>query len=617
MRIHTPTRTATLPIALLLVLTCVNLPAAVLPPDSDAQLRSAYVELYKLSAKGDLAAALDHFEAVASRAAGTDQAIDTVLTLGPLLQPMLGPDTPREMTRRVYDIYWRIIPASRGEQRLRAINDCGVLMIAGGWTELATEILTRRDGETRMAFRQAGGRSASQFMVNAGIALERAGEDEAALRQFVAALGIDAASREARTGLQRRVAPLKATPAVKLGAEVVRRLREGRQLQPAGEWLRETIGRAVKHDTGPAARPLLRELVAYFNAVPVEPATVLDEWAGNLKRLSHASSDEATRELARELVILHDRPQDFQLDRSRWASEHPELTSRLLFRLGQDHEQRQPETAAHLYHAAWTLDREHFDAVVYLVNLLGDRGEEIASARGLLEETVHQLFEAKNQAYRAGALEDIARLHGILGTVYSRQERWGSPGEVDSALFQWQGALRARQELSGSVSPTLHANLARAYAGASPEQWSTQAFEHYAAAADGYLELDQPAAAETVLVHARRIRPELTTAETRQLQTLDRRVVAARRTQMDTHPWDGEDIDRQLRDDLYQRLNADPDIRNDWKRLDVEVSDGKVRIRGEALEGADKTRVSIEKLRQRLDTGDLELEVSVEEKPPR
>ena len=609
MSIHTPTRTAPLPITLLLVLACVNLPAAMLPPDSDAQLRATYVELYKLSAKGDLTAALDHFEAAASRAAGTDRAVE--------LQPLLGPDTPRDMTRRVYDIYWHVIPDSRGEQRLRAINDCGVLMIAAGWTDRATEMLARMDGETRIALRRAGGKSSSLFMVNAGIALERAGQNEIALRQFMAALRFDPASREARSGLRRRVAALEAGPAVKLGAEVARRLREGRQLQPAGEWLREAIDRVVKHDTGSAARPLLRELVAYFNAVPVMPATVLAQWGRNLKRLSHISSDEATRELARELVILHDRPQDFRLDDSRWASEHPELTSHLLFRLGQHSENRQPEAAARLYQAAWTLDREHFDAVVYLVNLLGDRGDEMEAARGLLDETVYELFDAKNQAYRAGDLEDIARLHGILGTVYSRQERWGSPDQIDSALFQWQGALQARQQLSGSISPALHSNLAQAYAGASPEQWSTQAFQHYAAAADGYLELDQPAAAETVLDHARRIRPELTTAETRQLQTLDRRVAMVRRTQLDTHPWDDGDINRQLRDDLYQRLNADPDIRNEWKRLDVEVSDGKVRIRGEALENADNTRATIEKLRQRLDTGDLELEVSVEEKPPR
>lgn len=583
---------------LTLVALCVLLmpcPAAAAPADASEATLRARVELHKLAAGGAVEPAVDLFVEQASQAAEEGRLVEYVLDAGPAFVGLLSPDTPPEATRRLVEVYWQeVIPATKGDERLRAVNDCGVLLLQAGWNDRALDMLNDLDPETLRALEDADDASAAQFLLNAGLALERAGDAAAALDRYLRALERDPRSREALQGVQRRAAELPAARATRTWIAATQRLREGRRLDEAGKALETALALAVEPGVDAAARPLLPEMVRYLVAASVGPEMFRERWRPALNRLVEATGDRETRSLAEALVLTYERPEQVAFEAGGpWASTHPNLFSRLLLNLGQNLERQAPHQAASFYETAWNLERENFEAVIYLVNLLAEEPAAVDPQGRLLNEVVFELFQAKNQAYQAGELEDIARLHAILGTLYDRQGRWGSPDEVEGSVFQWRGALRAYEALAReratpgaealSPSPVLHARLARAYEGAGAARWEEEAFRHYSEAAEGYLERAQAEAADVMVERARQARPTPTAAEAERIEALETRIETVREDEANRQLGPGESADHELRDEIYQRLLADPEVLDTWKSFDVQVEDGQAYIQGLAF----------------------------------
>lgn len=623
-------RSLTRPAQVLAALLFVAGTATADPDQTALKAREAKLELLQAAASGTLEPALELFLAQRSAAAAEGRLVEYVLEAGPAFALLLTPDTPRPATRALAEVYWQeVIPRTTGAERLRAVNDCGVLLLEAGWHDEALAMWIDLEPATALALEEADGVSAARFLVNAGVALEGADRGDAALERFLAALVRDSSSREARAGIERRAAELPPARAVRTWIATASRLVEGRQLESAATVLERAVALAAEPGVDAAARLLLPELVRYLGAAPVEPEAIRERWRPGLERLARATGDAETRSLAEDLLAALRDPRQVAADGGgAWASKHPDLFSRLLLRLARGLDQSDPKAAAVLYDLAWRMEPENFDAAIYLVNLLGDQADAIDPGGRHLAQLVEELFEGKSQAYRAGDLEEIARFHSILGTIYERQGRWGSPDEVQSAVFQWRGALAAQERLAQqrtpptaaqpALSPVLHSHLAHAYEQADAARWGGESLQHYLLAAEGYLKREQPEAADVMVDRARRARPALSPVEMKRLQVLDTRVESAIREANSGRPATGGGADVELRDEIYQRLLADPEVRSNWGTLDVQVENGRAVIQGMAIDGLGSTgRGAQETLEEQVKAVRGVTKVDVETQPPR
>jgi tetratricopeptide (TPR) repeat protein len=624
---RSPTRRAQILAVLLIV---AGTATATADPDQTAlKAREARLELLQAAASGALEPALKLFLAQRTVAAAEGTLVEYVLEAGPAFARLLTHDTPRPTTRALVEVYWlEVIPRTTGAERLRAVNDCGVLLLEAGWHDEALGMWINLEPATALALEEADGVSAARFLVNAGVALEEADQGDAALEKFLAALVRDPSSREALASIERRAAELPPSRAVRTWIATASRLLEGRQLESAATVLERAVALAAESGVDAAARPLLSGLVRYLGAAPVEPGTIRERWRPGLERLARATGDTETRSLAEDLLATLRDPRQVAADGGgAWASTHPDLFSRLLLRLARGLEQTDPKAAVVLYDLAWRMEPENFDAVIYLVNLLGERADTIDPGGRHLAQLVAELFEAKSLAYKVGDLEEIARLHVILGTIYERQGRWGSPDEVESAVFQWRGALTAQERLARQrtpmpggppvLSPILHTQLAHAYEKADAARWGGEVVQHYSLAAEGYLDREQPEAADVMVERARRARPVLSPAEVDRLRVLDARVVSATREANSGGPATGGAADIGIRDEIYQRLLADPEVRSNWETLGVQVENGQAVIQGVAIDGSWLTGLGTqETVEQQVKAVRGVTKVDIETQPP-
>jgi tetratricopeptide (TPR) repeat protein len=153
------------------------------------------------------------------------------------------------------------------------------------------------------------------------------------------------------------------------------------------------------------------------------------------------------------------------------------------------------------YLLAWALDTTNLSAALYAANLLLDHAETLDPDRRWLDEFVFWLFEGKGEAYLGEDWPAIYRFHTVLGTIYWRQQNWGSSGNVRSAVFQLEHALAAkdrirdRRERAAPVG-RLHLMLADAYAGIGQ---NAAAFDSYVRAVREGLARDDRDTAEEAL----------------------------------------------------------------------------------------------------------------------
>jgi len=91
------------------------------------------------------------------------------------------------------------------------------------------------------------------------------------------------------------------------------------------------------------------------------------------------------------------------------------------------------------------------EALLGLANLYSERREP-QKIEALLQRYQVDIFEAKGQAYTHSQTEKIYRYHMALGVIYSELDRWKSPRQIDSALFQLKRAIDTAEYLNEKAS---------------------------------------------------------------------------------------------------------------------------------------------------------------------
>ena len=81
-----------------------------------------------------------------------------------------------------------------------------------------------------------------------------------------------------------------------------------------------------------------------------------------------------------------------------------------------------------------------------------------------LNQFIRTLFMTKGEAYKSEDWLNILRLHTILGTIYTRQKKWGTYADPEGALFLFEHAMQAEQRYRSQHpefprSPGLYAQL--------------------------------------------------------------------------------------------------------------------------------------------------------------
>lgn len=87
------------------------------------------------------------------------------------------------------------------------------------------------------------------------------------------------------------------------------------------------------------------------------------------------------------------------------------------------------------------------DALLLVANFYSDR-KDLAKLDALLQRYEVDIFRGKGEAYSSSQTEKIYRYHMALGVIYSQLDRWKTPGQVNSALFQLRRAIETADHLN-------------------------------------------------------------------------------------------------------------------------------------------------------------------------
>jgi len=109
-----------------------------------------------------------------------------------------------------------------------------------------------------------------------------------------------------------------------------------------------------------------------------------------------------------------------------------------------------PELALQRYAAAWSIDTTNMEAAYLAALILYESGNRFQDNRFYLDDLIFQVFEQEGGAYKAHVGEDwvsILRFHVVLGTIYSEKGDWGNSNNPQSAIFQFEHAIKAYTRL--------------------------------------------------------------------------------------------------------------------------------------------------------------------------
>lgn len=226
-------------------------------------------------------------------------------------------------------------------------------------------------------------------------------------------------------------------------------------------------------------------LYDYFPAAGVDQTRFDETWRGplegimpdidpqaaeHLKLVLHAYDPEAPIIFDSYEVRTRYAPWFGEPENSKMAAKALARPSRFLTAIGEIHADLDSlDRALALFSVAWAMNTANLDAGLNAANLLIEYGEDLDPDGWHLDSFLSNLFESKLEAYLGKNLPNILRFHTILGTIFSKQELWGDSGTVESAIFQWENALKASRQLAQqgkteeAVAPGLHTKLAEAY----------------------------------------------------------------------------------------------------------------------------------------------------------
>jgi|GEM_PF-3572403 len=91
------------------------------------------------------------------------------------------------------------------------------------------------------------------------------------------------------------------------------------------------------------------------------------------------------------------------------------------------------------------------EALWLLANHYSDR-QDVKKLDALMQRYEVDIFQGKGEAYSTSQTEKIYRYHMALGVIYSQLDRWKTPRQVDSALFQLKRAIETADHLNAKVA---------------------------------------------------------------------------------------------------------------------------------------------------------------------
>jgi tetratricopeptide (TPR) repeat protein len=487
--------------------------------------------------------------------------------------------------------HWYERAAQLGDARLRieAKNGLGVLRLRQGRARDAADLLASVEPQIRES-KDFDAIARSRYLYNYATALEKAGSTEKAFARFLEALELDSSFQPACDGAE-RVA--NASPP-RLRVEQLGRLSslliQKGELSAVREYLLRTLrdGRAL---SGAPYEDLLVLLVRYWTAAKVGPEDAQKDWLPFLSQdppwMSPISRDRVARirtAYATEMPPILDRYRAsgyFGL----WQSpkEAASAFSGFLKMVGDAFlEKGDARTAVSRYALAFSATG-NLDAAVYLAGLLLNQHASLDPDGRMLNEFIGSVFYAKGESYLSDDWPSILRLHTLLGTMFERQSRWGSSGDAQSAIFQWEHAIAALDKVPGrgqGDAPALHAHLAAAYTGGNRKK---EALQQYLISAEQYVAAKRPEAAEPLMLRVDALDSVAGEAERQRAKA-----VRAAIGRVSNVPTGDADITAQI----LSKLAADPElIRN---QIQVETLDGEVKVSGKVK---DKSKADeIEKL---------------------
>jgi len=489
--------------------------------------------------------------------------------------------------------------------RLRAQNNLANLLFVQGKTAAAADQLAAIEPEMKRA---ENARSRPAYLYNFGCALEAAGQKDRAFALFEESATLDPTMRPSiESAFRTAYGSSSETRGIPQMASLLKKLTENRDLQTADRYLRASLTQS--HWIGhPQYDRLLVALVQLLTAASTGPQDYVSRWQKDLGPLASKLSGGTASRLA-DISAAYEKPLPILFEPHElgpvfrdWQNtrEQQQAFSQFLKMIGDFYSRSgSPEMALQRYSTAWRMYPENMEAALYMTNTLLAFQEKLDPQGQLVQKLVEGLFHGKGQAYLSGGdWANILRFHTLLGTIFEKQKSWGSSSDPRSAVFQWEHALRAHDQLvrsnpsSASVVPGLNEKLALAYeaTGQKPRAW-----EQHVKAAEGYVRLGQMEAASSSVRQADRIQVSPSQLEQQ------RRMQELRKTIQDRQPKElvraPKRDDRGIERELVQKLEADPHTRE--TKLRITASNGVVTLAGQVDEHV--LRSEVEKLARETD----------------
>jgi tetratricopeptide (TPR) repeat protein len=357
----------------------------------------------------------------------------------------------------VVDAYQAAIIAGTPQQRSLAANNLAVFLLKQGDPAKALEAFRKVDLNT------IGAPNLYLYQYNYGRTLEFNSDLNGAYAHYRDSVTLRPDFVPATEGVSRVMSGLKPPPLVDTAGLADTLVRAGR-----ADTARNLLMRSLQlWGNEPTASRLLGELVRSYEALHVDPQRFLNEDGPFLQKIEGPQLKTGISEMNRAFSGAF--PSAFGYSAPTfpyWSqSSYREIFGQLLKVVGDAYagEKEDYVRALACYSNAWVISRLP-EPALYSAALIRDHRELDPSGQ-LLNQLIDSLFQEKGNAYARQDWPNILRLHTVLGTIFESQQRWGSPSDPRSAVFQWQHAVQAERMVRQTDSkvpplPLLHLHLA-------------------------------------------------------------------------------------------------------------------------------------------------------------
>ena len=415
--------------------------------------------------------------------------------------------------------YRLVIEAGTPAQKRVAANNLATILLRQNKSQEALVLLRT------MSYDQVPASERYVYLYNTARASELAGDGASALKLYSEALGSQPGFDPAIDGAFRvawKSGPEGRSVVVNVGQRLLNKGQAANLLPRLHDSLKMWA-------TDPQLQEVLALLVRCYADLAIDPdAFEKAEWP-MLTALTAGPSSAAVKEI-RLAFVGPLSPQFYEPFESspirawRGSPWKAESYGALLSRLGDYYGRRGSfGDALARYALACSLNPREVSAALYAADVLMEHSSDVDPHGMLLNRFIETLFMSKGEAYKSDDWLNILRLHAILGTIYSRQEKWGTFGDPRGALFQFEHAMQAEQRYRSQHpefprSPGLYAQLGEVYLALNrPKDAGAQ----FLAAAAVYVQEGHSKEAREVLDRVRPILQDLSPMDQHQFAVLE------------------------------------------------------------------------------------------------